>query len=81
MAKTNTQSPNGFRDHVRRLLYVISQLRAGSVTKIELAEALDCDIRTITRYFTLLREFGAEIEYDPDTRGHYLVDKKWRLDK
>lgn len=68
-------------DYIRSLLWILGEMRKGRrLTKAEMVEHLGVDVRTITRYLTTLRELGAPIEYDMDSNGHYLTDRRWRLD-
>ena len=66
---------------VARLFKIItlvrSQTRGRPLGRRELAEACECDKRTIQRDLQLLQEAGISLEYDARCRSYVLPEKGW----
>ena len=66
---------------VARLFKIItlvrSQTRGRSLGRAELAQACECNIRTIQRDLQLLQEAGIPVEYDYRQKAYMLPEKGW----
>ena len=66
---------------VARLFKIItlvrSQTRGRSLGRAELAQACECNIRTIQRDLQLLQEAGIPVEYDYRQKAYMIPEKGW----
>ena len=73
--------PSEALQRVVRLFKIItlvrSQTRGRPLGRAELAEACQCDIRTIERDLRLLQEAGIPIDYDYSRKAYALPEKGW----
>jgi predicted DNA-binding transcriptional regulator YafY len=80
--QTKIRTHRSYSQIVQNLLLILATIREGSFpTKADLAKLINVTPRTIQTYLKALRDLGAPIEFDRDRNGHYLRDKRWRLDR
>ena len=75
---TQTRRQFAYLAHLRNLATVAAAIADGDMpTAPELAALVGVDERTIYRYLTMLREFGAPLPASPGNRDGYRFTRRW----
>ncbi len=77
MASASTEALQRVARLFKILTLVRSQTQGRPLGRRELAEACECDARTIQRDLRLLQEAGISVEYDYRCRAYVLPEKGW----
>ncbi len=77
MGPGNTEALQRVARLFKIVTLVRSQTRGRPLGRRELAEACECDARTVQRDLRLLQEAGISVEYDYGCRAYVLPEKGW----